>query len=330
MTAVNVTPAPGTDLGDLAALPGLEPVAGQIADLIAVLRAEQARRRAGIEIARTAWKNLVFTGGPGAGKSRAARALARLYKDLGLLTYGHLIEIAAADLAGATPRDTATQVAEAIKPTGALLLITGAHTWHDLPDRGQHLLGCLYQQMTAAHRDYEGSPGELAIILSGRRDPLQALLAASPALAARFPAIIDFPGYTPAQLAVIVTELASEAGLRLTPGADPAGLFVARRARCSIRAAGLARMLPAAVSSSLPLVPAAESGMPCLCSLPPGRSRIRRSPRRSRRCTAGGRRRGRWRCRSVTGWASGWVMRSSRPRSGTGAVRAGPRRGWRW
>ena len=68
-----------------------------------MLRAEQARRRAGIEIARPAWKNLVFTGGPGAGKSRAARALARLYKDLGLLTYGHLIEIAAADLARPPP-----------------------------------------------------------------------------------------------------------------------------------------------------------------------------------------------------------------------------------
>ena len=220
MTAVNGAPAPGADLGGLAALPGLETVSGQIADLIAVLRAEQARRRAGIEIARPAWKNLVFTGGPGAGKSRAARALARLYKDLGLLTYGHLIEIAAADLAGATPRDTATQVAEVIKPRGALLLITGAHTWHDLPDRGQHLLSCLYQQMTTAHRDYEGSPGELAIILSGRKDPLHALLAASPALAARFPAIINFPGYTPAQLAVIVAELASEAGLCLTPDAQ--------------------------------------------------------------------------------------------------------------
>ena len=74
--------------------------------------------------------------------------------------------------------------------------------------------------MTAAHRDYEGQPGELAIILSGRKDPLHALLAASPALAARFPAIIDFPGYTPAQLAAIVTALASEAGLCLTPDAQ--------------------------------------------------------------------------------------------------------------
>ena len=72
--------------------------------------------------------------------------------------------------------------------------------------------------MTAAHCDYERLPSELAIILSGRNDPLHALLAASPALAARFPAIIDFPGYTPAQLAAIVTELASEAGLCLTPG----------------------------------------------------------------------------------------------------------------
>ena len=37
-----------------------------------------------------------FTGGPGTGKSSAARALAGLYKDLGLLAYGHLIEIATA------------------------------------------------------------------------------------------------------------------------------------------------------------------------------------------------------------------------------------------
>jgi ATP-dependent exoDNAse (exonuclease V) alpha subunit len=220
MTAVNGAPASGADLGGLAALPGLKTVTGQIADLIAVLRAEQARRQAGMQIRRQAWKNLVFTGGPGTGKSRAARALARLYKDLGLLIYGQLIEIAAADLAGATPRDTASQVAEVIKPTGDLLLITGAHTWQDLPDRGQHLLSCLYQQMTAAHRDHERLPGELAIILSGRKDPLLALLAASPALAARFPAIIDFPGYTPAQLAAIVTALASEAGLRLTAGAQ--------------------------------------------------------------------------------------------------------------
>ena len=103
MTTLDGTCPPGVDLAGLAALPGLETVAGQIADLLAVLRAEQARRHAGIAISRPAWKNLVFTGGPGTGKSRAARALARVFQDLGVLTDGRLIEIAAADLAGATP-----------------------------------------------------------------------------------------------------------------------------------------------------------------------------------------------------------------------------------
>jgi stage V sporulation protein K len=98
MTALDRTPGLEQDTGELAALSGLETVAGQIAPMIAVLRAEQARRRAGIEIRRPAWKNMVFTGGPGTGKSRAARAIATLYQQLGLLTYGKLTEIEAADL----------------------------------------------------------------------------------------------------------------------------------------------------------------------------------------------------------------------------------------
>jgi hypothetical protein len=87
-----------------------------------------------------------FTGGPGTGKSRAART----YHELGLLTYGHLLEIAAADLTGITPRETGTLIGKAIKPTGDLLMITDAHTWHVLPDPGQHVLRCLYQKLTAA------------------------------------------------------------------------------------------------------------------------------------------------------------------------------------
>jgi hypothetical protein len=61
--------------------------------------------------------------------------------------------------------------------------------------------------------------GELAIILSGQAGLLRAMLHAAPALAARFPAVIDFPGYTPAQLTAILHALAAEAGLTLTPGA---------------------------------------------------------------------------------------------------------------
>jgi hypothetical protein len=56
------------DMSGLVGLAGLEAVCEQLAGPIAVLRAEQARRKAGAAVMRAAWKNLIFTGGPGAGK----------------------------------------------------------------------------------------------------------------------------------------------------------------------------------------------------------------------------------------------------------------------
>ena len=221
MTAVNGAPRPDQDrecdVGGLASLPGLETVSEQLAGRIAVLRAEQARRQVGTAIQRPAWKNLIFTGGPGSGKTRAARAIARIYTELGLLTYGHLCEIAAADLTGTTFQETGTLVAEATRrASGDLLMINDAHHWYRLPDRGRHLLRCLYKELTYS-RDH--SAGQLAVILAGRTGPLRDLLSTNPALAARFPVIIDFPGYTARQLAAIFATLAGEAGFTLTPGA---------------------------------------------------------------------------------------------------------------
>jgi hypothetical protein len=221
VTAVNGAPGLDQDrehdMGGLAGLPGLEAVSGQLAGRIAVLCAEQARRQAGAAVTRPAWKNLVFTGGPGSGKTRAARAVTRLYSELGLLAFGHLCEITAADLAGITLQETGTLAGEAARrAAGDLLMINDAHAWDELPDRGRHLLHCLYQELTDS-RDH--SDGQLAVILAGQAGPLRDLLRASPALAARFPAVINFPGYTAGQLAAIFAALAGEAGFTLTPGA---------------------------------------------------------------------------------------------------------------
>jgi hypothetical protein len=205
------------DLAGLARLAGLEAVRDQLATWIAVVRAEQARRRAGRVVARPTWKNLVFTGRPGAGKSRAAAAVGHLYRDLGVLSPGHLLEIGAADLAGATGRETGLLLREAAdRANGGILMITAADAWTSLPDRGRQVLRCLYDELTEL-RDLPS--GHIAVILAGQAGPLRSLLAANPPLAARFPAVIDFPGYTPAQLAAIFTTLAREAGFTLTPAA---------------------------------------------------------------------------------------------------------------
>jgi hypothetical protein len=78
------------------------------------------------------------------------------------------------------------------------------------------VLRCLYQELTYS-RDHMG--GQLAVVLAGRAGQLRGMLAVSPALAARFPAVIDFPGYTTGQLAGIFATLAGEAGFTLTPAA---------------------------------------------------------------------------------------------------------------
>jgi AAA lid domain/ATPase family associated with various cellular activities (AAA) len=218
MTAINSSPEAGRDLSGLAALPGLEVVAGQLGRWVAVLRAEQARRRSGAVVGRPVWKNLVFTGGSGSGKSRAARAMACIYMDLGMLEIGYLDEVAAVTLIGATSRETETLFSDAVnKAVGSVLMITGVHAWRDLPDRGEQMLARMYRELTDS-RNHRGD--QLAVILAGHKDSIVGLLGCSSPVAARFPVVIDFPGYTPGQLAAIFATLADEAGFILTPAAE--------------------------------------------------------------------------------------------------------------
>jgi hypothetical protein len=122
-------------------------------------------------------------GRPGTSKSGAARAVARIYAELGLLSSGHVDEIAAASVVGATPR----------RPGSWWARRSGA---------------------PAGDRD-----DPRCARLAGQAGSLRDRLRASPPLAARFPAVIDFPGYTARQLAAIFATLVGEAGFTLTPDA---------------------------------------------------------------------------------------------------------------
>lgn len=202
----------------LAALLYRETVQGPLNEVMAALKAQQSRRACGSTVRRPVWKNLVFTGGPGTGRSRAAVAVGQDYRKLGVLATGHVIEAAAADLVGASPAETGKLVAEAVRPaSGGILMINAAHDWQRLPDHGQQVLRRLYEQLTEYRNERRD---ELAMILAGQAGRCGSLLHASPSLAARFRAFVDFPGFTPGQLTVIFGSLADEAGLTLTPAAE--------------------------------------------------------------------------------------------------------------
>ena len=201
----------------LSGLQGLDGVRGQLEAVVAVLKAQQVRRKEGLAVRRPAWKNLVFTGPAGSGKSRTAVAVGQAYRKLGVLSDGRVLQVAAADLVGAGPDETGKLVGEAARHAcGGVLMINDAHGWGRLPDRGHQVLRRLHEQLSE-YRDALGD--DLAVILAGQAEPLGELLGGMPPLAARFRAVISFPGYTPGQLSAIFVALADEAGLRLTTAA---------------------------------------------------------------------------------------------------------------
>jgi len=134
--------------------------------VISVLKAERVRANAGPAMRRRMWKNLVFTGGPSSGKSRAAAAVGESYRKLGVLSSGRVQQMAAGDLAGSGPEETGKLVGEAFRlAAGGILLVNGVHAWDRLPDHGDQVLRRLYENLNE-YRDTLDD--EVTVISPGR------------------------------------------------------------------------------------------------------------------------------------------------------------------
>jgi Holliday junction resolvasome RuvABC ATP-dependent DNA helicase subunit len=203
----------GGAAGLLEELPGLGGVREQLETLLAVARAEVARRDAGVTL-QPAWKHLAFAGAPGTGKSRVAAILARAYREIGVLSQGHLVEVTRAGLCGDRPADTRDLVRDAVRRAGGgILMISQAHLPGPDPGEDAHAVRVLAEELDG-HRD-----DDLIVVLAGPDGPLRRFLAASPDLAARVPGIVTFAPYTAGELAEIFAWRARQAGFTLTDDA---------------------------------------------------------------------------------------------------------------
>ena len=121
-------PAPATDttesvLAELDALVGLAAVKASVRRLIAV-QSLNAERKAGGLPEVNASHHIVFTGHPGTGKTTVARLIARLYRTIGVLSKGQLVEATRADLVAGYVGQTALKVQEVVKGAiGGILFI---------------------------------------------------------------------------------------------------------------------------------------------------------------------------------------------------------------
>lgn len=197
-------------LSELAGLPGLSAVAGQLAEVVALAGAECARRAAGMATPAL-WKNLAFTGGAGTGKSRVAAIVGHAYRELGILRGGHLVEVTRAELSGDSTSETRRVVSDALSEAAdGVLLITDAHLAGGRDGCDQLALRMLE---TAMSRYREGG---LLIILAGPHDPLTRLLDQRRVMGGQIGSVIRFADYTGEDLAAIFCHRAAAAGFTLT------------------------------------------------------------------------------------------------------------------
>ncbi len=190
-------------LAELDELVGLTAVKAEIHRQAAVLRVEGLRKDAGLA-APTITRHMIFNGNPGTGKTTVARLVAGIYRALGLLSKGQLVEVDRSEMVAGFLGQTAMKTADLVKSAeGGVLFIDEAYSLSG-DQYGTEAIDTLVKEM-------EDKRDDLVVIVAGYPVPMAVFISQNPGLESRFRTQIDFVDYTDDELVQIFEVLAKGA-----------------------------------------------------------------------------------------------------------------------
>jgi SpoVK/Ycf46/Vps4 family AAA+-type ATPase len=195
---------------ELADLTGLESVKEEVDKLVNSLKIAQVRKERGMQVMQKPLHS-VFLGNPGTGKTTVARLISSIFRELGILAKGHLVEVDRAQLVAGYTGQTAIKTDEIInKALGGTLFIDEAYTLaRGSGDFGQEAIDTLLKRM----EDYKG---QFIVIVAGYTNEMKAFMESNPGLSSRFTNVLTFEDYKPDQLVSITTGMATANGYIFT------------------------------------------------------------------------------------------------------------------
>lgn len=197
-------------LAELDELIGMENIKKEIRELVKVVN---YHKQSGRDVLNNFYLHTVFVGNPGTGKTTVARILTKIYKALGLLERGHIVETDRQGLVAGYIGQTAIKTNERINEAyGGVLFIDEAYALSNFGglqgDYGNEAIQTILKRM-------EDNRGEFFVFAAGYPDNMDVFLKANPGLRSRFDKVLKFEDYSPEELLSIAMSMIQQSGYRV-------------------------------------------------------------------------------------------------------------------